>query len=76
MTYLQMVDLQDYLKKLKTMFNLFKKKETQELEEQNKQLKEQLELCSQKLAEKQEHINKTNAFWKKKMKEAKMKKGL
>jgi hypothetical protein len=58
------------------MFNLFKKKETQELEQENKQLKEELHKCSQKLAEKQEHINKTNAFWKKKLKETKMKKGL
>jgi peptidoglycan hydrolase CwlO-like protein len=53
------------------MFNLFKKKQTQELEEENKQLKEQLADCSKKLMEKQEHINKTNAFWKKKMREVK-----
>jgi hypothetical protein len=53
------------------MFNLFKKKQTQELEKENEQLKEQLADCSKKLLEKQEHINKTNAFWKKKMREVK-----
>lgn len=32
-------------------------------------LKVALEECSGKLAEKQEHINTTNAYWKKKLKE-------
>ena len=53
------------------MFNLFKKAKTEELQKENEQLKEQLEECSKKLAERQEHINKTNAFWKKKMREVK-----
>jgi peptidoglycan hydrolase CwlO-like protein len=53
------------------MFNLFKKTKTEELEKQNTELKQQLEECAKKLVEKQEHINKTNAFWKKKMREVK-----
>ncbi len=53
------------------MFNLFKKNKTEDLEKENEQLKEQLADCSKKLLEKQEHINKTNAFWKKKMREVK-----
>ena len=53
------------------MFNLFKKNKTENLEKENEQLKEQLADCSKKLLEKQEHINKTNAFWKKKMREVK-----
>jgi peptidoglycan hydrolase CwlO-like protein len=53
------------------MFNLFKKSKTDDLEKENEQLKEQLADCSKKLIEKQEHINKTNAFWKKKMREVK-----
>jgi len=36
-----------------------------------KDLEEQLAECSTKLAEKQEHINTTNAYWKKKLHEAK-----
>ena len=53
------------------MFNLFKKNKTEDLEKENEQLKEQLADCSKKIIEKQEHINKTNAFWKKKMREVK-----
>jgi hypothetical protein len=53
------------------MFNLFKKNKTEDLEKENEQLKEQLADCSKKLIEKQEHINKTNAFWKKKIREIK-----
>ncbi len=53
------------------MFNLFKKTKTEELEKENTELKQQLEECAKKLVEKQEHINKTNAFWKKKMREVK-----
>lgn len=37
-------------------------------------LKSQLKECNDKLVEKQEHINKTNAYWKKKMREAKVSK--
>lgn len=33
----------------------------------NKQYKEKIAELEQKLVEKQEHINKTNAFWKKKL---------
>lgn len=39
------------------------------LEQQVDDLKLALEECSGKLAEKQEHINTTNAYWKKKLKE-------
>lgn len=52
------------------MFNLFKKsKIEEELLKQNEELKVMLKECSDKLNEKQEHINKTNAYWKKKMRE-------
>jgi hypothetical protein len=37
-------------------------------------VKSDLEECSNKLLEKQEHINQTNAYWKKKMHETKSKK--
>lgn len=33
------------------------------------ELENALKECSEKLIEKQEHINKTNAYWKKKMRE-------
>jgi hypothetical protein len=36
-----------------------------------KELEEQLQECGNKLAEKQDHINATNAYWKKKLYEAK-----
>lgn len=36
-----------------------------------KELEDQLVECNTKLAEKQEHINTTNAYWKKKLHEAK-----
>lgn len=35
-----------------------------------KELEGQLQECSNKLAEKQDHINATNAYWKKKLYEA------
>jgi hypothetical protein len=38
------------------------------------ELQFQLKECSDKLVEKQEHINKTNAYWKKKMREVKVSK--
>ena len=50
---------------------MFSKGKISELQEKNKQLEKALEECSGKLAEKQEHINQTNAFWKKKLREAK-----
>jgi|694.fasta_scaffold14722_20 hypothetical protein len=46
-----------FLKWFKKTFNL---KKIEQLESENKELKE-------KLVEKQEHINKTNAYWKKRM---------
>lgn len=56
-------------------FNLFKKsKIEEELLKQNEELKAMLQECSEKLNEKQEHINKTNAYWKKKMREMSSKK--
>lgn len=39
------------------------------LEQQVEDLKSALEECNTRLAEKQEHINTTNAYWKKKLKE-------
>jgi peptidoglycan hydrolase CwlO-like protein len=51
------------------MFNLFTK--SSKLKEEIEDLKNRLEECKGKLEEKQEHINKTNAYWKKKMFEAK-----
>lgn len=57
------------------IFNLFKKsKIEEELLKQNEELKNMLTDCSQKLIEKQEHINRTNAYWKKKMREISSKK--
>jgi hypothetical protein len=51
------------------MFKLFGNDIEKKLEEENKQLKEQLKECGQKLIEKQEHINKTNSYYKKKLRE-------
>jgi hypothetical protein len=51
------------------MFKLFGNDKEKKLEEENKQLKEQLKECGQRLIEKQEHINKTNAYYKKKLRE-------
>ncbi len=36
-----------------------------DLKEENELLKKELKTCGEKLVEKQEHINKTNAYWKK-----------
>jgi len=47
-----------------------KKKLMKELDNTKEALKE----CNSKLLEKQEHINQTNAYWKKKMHESKSKK--
>ena len=49
------------------MFNLFKKKKKDSLEEEVKELRTMLEECKAKLHEKQEHINQTNSYWKRKM---------
>lgn len=47
-----------------SLINLFKNKKLQkELEE----IKAALLECNEKLVEKQEHINMTNAYWKKKL---------
>lgn len=51
--------------------NLFGKNK---LEKEVEQLKSALVECNNKLLEKQEHINQTNAYWKKKMHETKAKK--
>lgn len=50
---------------------LFKTDRINELEEENNKLKDNIKECNQKLIDKQEHINKTNAFWKKKFFERK-----
>jgi len=44
------------------------------LEKQLQEAQEALKECNEKLIEKQEHINKTNAYWKKKMRDMKAKK--
>jgi peptidoglycan hydrolase CwlO-like protein len=51
------------------IIDLFGSSKVKELEKENQELKEKLSECSDKLIEKQEHINKTNAFWKKKLRE-------
>jgi len=56
--------------------NFFKRltdKKVIDLENEVSTLKEELNKCNKKLLEKQEHINKTNAFWKKKLHENKNK---
>lgn len=55
------------------ILEIFKSKKTKELEKENQELKNKLSECSDKLIERQEVINKTNAFWKKKMREANIK---
>ena len=50
--------------------DLFGKKKIALLEAELKAVKEMMHECGEKLAEKQEHINKTNAYWKKKMHES------
>lgn len=40
---------------------------TKKLESKISKLEKQLEICNQKLIEKQEHIDRTNAYWKKKV---------
>ena len=47
--------------------DLFGRKAKKQLKEAEEALKE----CAQKLIERQEHINKTNAYWKNKMREIK-----
>jgi hypothetical protein len=47
--------------------DLFNKKKIVDLENEIKALKELLTEYSLKLIEKQEHINKTNAYWKKRV---------
>jgi t-SNARE complex subunit (syntaxin) len=49
--------------------DLFNRKKVKELEQQVKDLTLLLNECNNKLVEKQEHINTTNAYWKKKMRD-------
>lgn len=49
------------------LFNFKKDNKKEKLEKEISFLKSELENCDKKLKEKQEHINKTNAFWKKKL---------
>jgi uncharacterized protein YukE len=51
------------------MIDIFGTK-VKKLEKEVTELKEKLADCSDKLEQKQEQINKTNAFWKKKLWEA------
>lgn len=55
-------------------FKFLTHKKVKTLEKEISDLKEELTKCGDKLLEKQEHINKTNAFWKKKLYEQKNKK--
>jgi hypothetical protein len=54
--------------------DLFGKKKIANLENEIRYLKDMLHECGMKLTEKQEHINKTNAFWKKKVHDLQKKK--
>lgn len=54
--------------------NLFFGKKLKELQQDNKQLKEALVECSDKLIKKQEQINKTNAYYKRLLSEKNKKK--
>jgi len=54
-------------------FKFLTHKKVVDLENEVSNLKEELIKCNKKLLEKQEHINKTNAFWKKKLHEKKNK---
>ncbi|MFO0453021.1 MAG: hypothetical protein ACK52I_30910 [Pseudomonadota bacterium] len=49
------------------IFNFKKDNDKEKLEKEISFLKSELENCGKKLKEKQEHINKTNSFWKKKL---------
>lgn len=55
--------------------NIFKRlfcgNKIKELQQLHAQLQLELLQCNEKLVEKQEHINTTNAYWKKKMRETK-----
>lgn len=67
-------DFQDYLKNLMMkLTDLFCRK-TKQLERELEETKAALAQCNEKLIEKQEHINTTNAYWKKKMREINSKK--
>lgn len=63
-------DSQDYLVnlKIKTM-DLFGRKKVKALEKQLEEAFKALVECNCKLVDKQEHINTTNAYWKKKLRE-------
>lgn len=68
------VDFQDYLKNLMMkLTDLFCRK-AKHLEKELEKTKLALVECNDKLIEKQEHINTTNAYWKKKMREINSKK--
>ena len=49
--------------------DLFGRKKIKNLEKQLEEVNTNLEECNSKLIEKQEHINTTNAYWKKKLRE-------
>lgn len=52
---------------IKWIKNFFRFHKIDSLEQENNILKTQLKTCNNKLIERQEHINTTNAYWKKKM---------
>ena len=62
-------DFLDCLVNLKQMIDLFGKKKIKDLKQKLEETQLALADCGEKLLEKQEHINKTNAYWKKKMRE-------
>jgi peptidoglycan hydrolase CwlO-like protein len=49
------------------IFNKLFGKKVKELEKKLKDVETSLAECNQKLADKQDHINKTNAYWKGKL---------
>ena len=55
------------------ILEIFKSKKIKDLEKENQELKNKLSECSDKLIERQEVINKTNAYYKKKLREKNIK---
>ena len=52
---------------LSKLFGNKDSKGEKDLVEENEELKKKLKACGEKLVEKQEHINKTNAYWKQRL---------
>lgn len=56
------------------LVKLFCKKQTEDLKKELQETKELIDKLKEELLEKQKHINTTNAYWKKKMREVSSKK--